>query len=261
MFCCHFELRSNTINWLITNTSHLMIHTVKIVQSCLSSVIEAGKGMAGTSRPIQPVKMLELYDMEGCPYCRRVREVMTSLNIDFLVKPCPKAGSLYRNEIAQRLSKPTYPALHDPNTGVYLSESQDIISYLYNNYSNKKIPKSLANLPRVEVQGMLVSAASMLRGIKADPNRDPSKITEPLELYSFEGSPYSRPVRERLCELEISYICHNVAKERWQDAGPAILRLKPKFSFRFSNTFHCSTASSNVLPRFAFTQSMKSLWH
>ena len=204
-----------------------MIHTVKIIQSCLSSVIEAGKGMAGTSKPIQPVKMLELYDMEGCPYCRRVREVMTSLNIDFFVKPCPKAGSLYRNEIARHLSKPTYPALHDPNTGVYLSESQDIILYLYDNYSNKKIPKSLANLPRVEVQGMLVSAASMLRGIKADPDRDPSKITEPVELYSFEGSPYSRPVRERLCEREISYICHNVAKERWQDAGPAILRLKP----------------------------------
>jgi glutathione S-transferase len=204
-----------------------MMHTVKIIQSCLSSVFEAGKGMAGTSKPIQPAKMLELYDMEGCPYCRRVREVLTSLNIDFLVKPCPKGGLVYRKEIAQHLSKLTYPVLHDPNTGVYLPESQDIISYLYQHYSNRTLPNSLAKLPRFEVQGMLVSAASMLRGIKADPDRDTSIIPKVLELYSFEGSPYSRPVRERLCELEISYVCRNVAKERWQDAGPAILRLKP----------------------------------
>jgi len=30
-----------------------------------------------------------------------------------------------------------------------------------------------------------------------------------------------------LSELEIPYIYHNVAKERWQDYGPAKLRLKP----------------------------------
>ena len=48
-----------------------------------------------------------------------------------------------------------------------------------------------------------------------------------LELWSFEGSPYTRLVREVLTELEIPYILHNVAKERWQDIGPANLRLKP----------------------------------
>ncbi len=30
-----------------------------------------------------------------------------------------------------------------------------------------------------------------------------------------------------MSELEIPYILHNVAKERWQDMGPAKLRLKP----------------------------------
>ncbi|MEX7494189.1 glutathione S-transferase N-terminal domain-containing protein, partial [Acinetobacter baumannii] len=30
-----------------------------------------------------------------------------------------------------------------------------------------------------------------------------------------------------LSELELPYILHSVAKERWQDMGPAILRLKP----------------------------------
>ena len=35
---------------------------------------------------------------------------------------------------------------------------------------------------------------------------------KPLELWSFEASPFCRIVREALCELEIPYVLHNVAK-------------------------------------------------
>jgi len=34
----------------------------------------------------------------------------------------------------------------------------------------------------------------------------------PLELWSFEASPYCRIVRETLCSLEIPYLLHNVGK-------------------------------------------------
>mgnify|MGYP006388487581 FL=1 len=34
-------------------------------------------------------------------------------------------------------------------------------------------------------------------------------------------------VRATLAELELPFIYHNVAKERWQDMGPAVLRFKP----------------------------------
>jgi glutathione S-transferase len=34
----------------------------------------------------------------------------------------------------------------------------------------------------------------------------------PLELWSFEASPFSRLVREELCSLEIPYLLHNVAR-------------------------------------------------
>ena len=41
----------------------------------------------------------------------------------------------------------------------------------------------------------------------------PSKAPgQPLELYSFEASPFCRLVRERLCELELPYRLHNVAR-------------------------------------------------
>lgn len=48
-----------------------------------------------------------------------------------------------------------------------------------------------------------------------------------LELWGFEASPFVRVVRGVLSELEIPFVFHNVAKERWQDYGPAKLRLKP----------------------------------
>jgi glutathione S-transferase len=43
----------------------------------------------------------------------------------------------------------------------------------------------------------------------ARPNKAARK---PLELYSFEGSPYARLTRETLCELEVPYLLHNVGK-------------------------------------------------
>ena len=46
----------------------------------------------------------------------------------------------------------------------------------------------------------------------------------PLELFSFESSPYSRRVRELLCELELPYVLRNAGKARWQDLGPPSLR-------------------------------------
>ena len=38
-----------------------------------------------------------------------------------------------------------------------------------------------------------------------------------LELYSFESSPYARPVRELLCELEIPYIVRNCGRTELQE--------------------------------------------
>ena len=38
-----------------------------------------------------------------------------------------------------------------------------------------------------------------------------------LELYSFEGSPYARPVREKLCELEIPYILRSCGRSELND--------------------------------------------
>jgi glutathione S-transferase len=54
------------------------------------------------------------------------------------------------------------------------------------------------------------SVASLVRaghGRAARPSRAPA---QPLELWSFESSPYCRLAREALCELELPYVLHNV---------------------------------------------------
>ena len=41
----------------------------------------------------RPEKLLKLYDIEASPYCRLVREVLTELDLDVLVLPCPAGGT------------------------------------------------------------------------------------------------------------------------------------------------------------------------
>ena len=56
---------------------------------------------------------------------------------------------------------------------------------------------------------LVTSLTSGKNGMYAKPSKAARKS---LELYSFEGSPYSRLAREVLCELEIKYLLHNCGK-------------------------------------------------
>ena len=40
----------------------------------------------------RPEKLLELYEFEICPYCRKVRGIIDYLDLDVLIRPCPKEG-------------------------------------------------------------------------------------------------------------------------------------------------------------------------
>ncbi|MFC6330731.1 glutathione S-transferase N-terminal domain-containing protein, partial [Alloalcanivorax gelatiniphagus] len=60
-------------------------------------------------------------------------------------------------------------------------------------------------------------AASLPRaghGLRA---RDAEVPEQPLILYSFEGSPFARLVRERLCELQLPYLVRQCGRDQWQD--------------------------------------------
>jgi glutathione S-transferase len=165
-----------------------------------------GVGTAGR-RPAQP---LHLYEFEGCPFCRKVREAFTMLDLEARVYPCPKGGPRYREEVKRRGGKYQFPYLVDPNTGKEMYESDDIIRYLYETYGDGRVPTSLS-LGALTLAGAALAGA--VRGGRGVRYRASNPPTQPLELWSFEVSPYCRIPREVLCELEIPYTLHNVGKD------------------------------------------------
>lgn len=92
-------------------------HQIKVVQALASAITAGGRGANGTPFPNQPEKALKLYEFEGSPFCRRVREVMTLLNLDYEVYPCPKGGTKYRKQVKELGGKMRFPFLVDENTG------------------------------------------------------------------------------------------------------------------------------------------------
>lgn len=189
------------------------------------------RGWRGTLRQgaarKQPEKLLKLYDLDVSPFCRLVREVLCEMDVDVMILPCPKGGTRFRPEAKALVENTTFPLLVDDNTGVVMNESAEIIRYLGDTYE-AKVKQADGPLRPLQVGTSFVASVLQLRGsglegYKAKPSKAPAK---PLELYSFEASPYSKPVKARLCELEIPYILRNCPKGRMSDMGPPVFRDK-----------------------------------
>src|SRR5215510_4613576 len=116
--------------------------------SFLATIIRLGRGAfpatGATARP-KPARPLELYDFEACPYCRKVRETLCELDLDYLAHPVAR-GSARREALVALGGKMQVPYLVDPNTGTRLYESADINAYLHATYDDA--PPGLA-LPGV----------------------------------------------------------------------------------------------------------------
>lgn len=165
-------------------------------------------GAVGRLGP-RPEKPLELYEFEGCPFCRKVREALSILDLDALVYPCPKGGARYRQELRRRGGKELFPYLADPNTGEEMYESGDIVSYLFQRYGDGPPPLLLRLGPLTDLNSILANTWRIGRGTFYRKARAPEY---PLELYGYEASPDGRLVRERLCSLELPYRLHNIAR-------------------------------------------------
>ena len=185
-----------------------MNRILNIATSLGASVARLGAGHSIGDLGKRPKKTLELYDFEACPFCRKVREALSVLDLEAMVFPCPKNGPRYRPEVQRRGGKARFPYLVDPNTGREMYESDDITAYLFASYGKGQVP-ILQGLPIVtDLTSFLASAARPGLGMRYRKARAPERS---LELYSFEASPFCRIVRESLCSLEIPYLLHNVA--------------------------------------------------
>ncbi|MCO5605794.1 hypothetical protein L7F22_059978 [Adiantum nelumboides] len=175
-----------------------------------SSFNIAGRKLLETSSlGARPTKLIEIYEFEGCPFCRKVREIVSILDLDVLFYPCPKDGPNFRPKAIQLGGKKQFPYMVDPNTGVSMYESDAIIKYLVEKYGNGKVPLVLSLGFLTTLTAGFAMIARMGKGSKYVPAKLPEK---PLELWAYEASPFCKIVREVLVELELPHIYRSTAR-------------------------------------------------
>ncbi|GAB5031723.1 thioredoxin family protein [Nannochloropsis oceanica] len=190
-----------------------LVDTDQVEAGEYTFVSSGGKRSKETSatfiaRPKQPII---LYEFQGCPFCAKVREVVSILDLDVLFYPCPRDSKVFRPEAISRGGKSQFPYMVDPNTKVEMYESADIIQYLVDTYGTGETPSglgagtanvvkiSLALLPRFGKGSRVISGGSKV----------PSK---PLIYWGYEASPFCRLVKEKLNELELPHVQKSCAR-------------------------------------------------
>lgn len=199
----------------------------KLDMTCLLMIdvwrLFAGRFTAnGIEKCERPKKPLIVYEFEGCPYCRKVRETLSVLDIDHYVYPCPRetlkvAGhclnSRFRPEVAKLGGLLKFPFLIDPNTDRKMYESDEIIKYLWNTYGSKATPPLNYRIAHWKpYRDISMKMCQLLRpctdmGILRAPSHRPK---ETIDLWGYESSPCTRRVREVLSMLELPYLYHEM---------------------------------------------------
>lgn len=185
-----------------------MQRTLDISSSIAATLVRGAQGMRTRRLGRRPAAPVLLYEFESCPFCRKVREALTLLDLEADIRPCPKGGKRFRPELVARGGKAQFPYLVDPNTGKEMYESDAIVRYLFAEYGEGPPPAVLLG-GWAALTGSLASALRLGAGTNAEPSCAPG---HPLDLWSFEASPFCRIVREKLCTLELPYRLHNVGK-------------------------------------------------
>ncbi|MFO0751319.1 MAG: glutathione S-transferase N-terminal domain-containing protein [Myxococcota bacterium] len=181
------------------------------LQSLAASVARLGRGLKAWTHARQPELPIELYEFEACPYCRKVREAFSELDLDYVSRTCARGAKTREAAIALG-GKRQFPLMSDRNTGKVLYESEAIIDYLWATYGDGRPRWSKALAPLDTLSSM---AASLVRtrGLRVrDDSRERVQPKELLVLWNFDASPYCRKAREALSELDLHAHVKNVAK-------------------------------------------------
>eukprot|EP00898_Chlorokybus_atmophyticus_P004214 jgi/Chlat1/4794/Chrsp31S04825 len=147
----------------------------------------------------RPKLPLQLYEFEACPFCRRVRETLTALDLNAEIYPCPKDSLRHRARVQALGGQQQYV--------------RDIVKYLYEQYGGAAAATPPSGfLTSTYVTGFVPTLVRGGRGM----SRYSRAATEPpaqlLRLYSYENNQFARLVREALCELELPYLLVSTGK-------------------------------------------------
>lgn len=76
---------------------------------------------------------LRLYQLDGCPHCKRVVEVLEDLELEY-ESVWVEAPHSKRDEVKRISGQRSVPVLVDGDRGVVMPESERIVEYLTTNY-------------------------------------------------------------------------------------------------------------------------------
>ncbi|CAN7124131.1 unnamed protein product [Brassica rapa subsp. narinosa] len=190
-------------------------HALEVATSSLASIARLpwGSRVSSMSTDVSssPPLRLQLFEFEACPFCRRVREAMTELDLSVEVYPCPKGSVRHRELVRRSGGQEMFPFLIDPNTDTSMYESGDIVKYLFNQYGNGRGP-STGLLESTLFTGWMPTLLRAGRGMSLWDKASTDPPPQMLELFSYENNSYARLVREALCELELPYVLHNIGE-------------------------------------------------
>jgi len=203
---------------LFQNAGYYLAGLLRLGRGC--KVSPAAMASQRLRRPQMP---LVLYSYEGNQFCRLVREVMTELDIVYELRSVGKQ-SPRRAELAQLTGGSSQcPYLIDPNTGKSMSESADIIQYLYNEYALWSPPSELLEW----ASKFIMSTAKPIFGALAPVQAGSSRLDEaaykavietaryeikeetnagtPVVVYTYSLSPFSSETIQLLKRLKVDY--------------------------------------------------------
>lgn len=154
-----------------------------------------------------------IYEYEASPFCRKVREACSILDLTVEYRPCPGARQGWSDEMSKLTGgKRTVPFMQDGDVAMF--ESDDIIRYLFENYGPGAdyVPWTLKG----DFARNSAAYAASVRGyagsrLLANVRKDIQSL-QPVTLWGYEGSPFVRPVREVLNQLGLQHIMVNCAR-------------------------------------------------